>query len=109
MSINYYAHQIGTSPTEKDLHIGQDAGGWEFLFRAYPERGLTTASSWYEFLSRSDIKIVAETGGDERLEDFWPKVLLWQKRKCRVSKIGYSRDKMWRDDQGYLFSNQELC
>lgn len=48
MSTNFYARTAGLN---EELHIGQRAGGTEFLFRGYRDRGLTSSDAWYELLS----------------------------------------------------------
>lgn len=39
-----------------DLHIGKSAGGWRFMFHAYPEHGLTTWAAWQAYLADKEIK-----------------------------------------------------
>lgn len=63
MSTNYYAFGPGITDPE-GLHIGQAAAGWRFLFRAWPEHGLTTFAAWREFILRPDITIRNEYGRD---------------------------------------------
>jgi hypothetical protein len=71
MSTNYYAH--GPFPggdTEEGLHIGQTAAGWRFLYRGWPEHGLTTAKSWYFFLLKNMSSIRDEYDRPYTLDEF---------------------------------------
>lgn len=63
MSTNYYAH--GPFPggdTDGGLHIGQTAAGWRFLYRGWPEHGLTTYQAWANLLRQPGVTIKAESG-----------------------------------------------
>lgn len=41
-------------------HIGLSSAGWRFVFRAYPDEGLTSAKAWFEYLEGK--RIVDEYG-----------------------------------------------
>lgn len=43
MSTNFY---IGDAVRLEQRHLGQRAGGWQFMFRAYPDIGITDTPSW---------------------------------------------------------------
>lgn len=68
MSVNFYAFGPGITDPE-GLHIGQAAAGWRFLFRAHPDRGLTTLADWEAFIARGDITIQNEYGRDVASEE----------------------------------------
>lgn len=70
MSTNYYAVTPETPEGDEGLHIGQHVSGVEFLFQAHRDLGLTSVAAWREFLSRPGVRIVAEHGLEETLEEF---------------------------------------
>ena len=70
MSTNYYAITPETPEDDEGLHIGKHSGGREFLFRAHRDLGLVTVAAWTEFLSRPDVKVMAESGYEEPWEEF---------------------------------------
>ncbi|MET8336005.1 hypothetical protein [Streptosporangium canum] len=70
MTFNYYAVTSDTPADHDGLPIGQHAGGWEFLFRAYATRGLTTSEAWIAFLSRPEVTIRADNGDEMPVGEF---------------------------------------
>ncbi|MBG0818335.1 hypothetical protein [Planomonospora sp. ID82291] len=81
MSVNYYAITLGTDPAAEGLHIGKHTGGWEFLFRAHPDLGLTTVAAWTAFLTAPGVVIRAEHGCTMSAEEF----LAWATRRPATS------------------------
>ena len=115
MSVNYYAITAEGEPDAEGLHIGQHAGGWEFLFRAHPKLGLTTTAAWHAFLARPGVRIVAEHGGELALAEFWPDAI---RRPAEAggpnamrSRFGYGRHRSGesRDERGCPFAVYEFC
>lgn len=70
MSTNYYAVTPETPEGDEGLHIGKHVGGREFLFQAHRDLGLVTVAAWREYLSRPGVKVMAESGYEEPLEEF---------------------------------------
>lgn len=52
MGTNYYASRgkCACCGTDTKLHIGKSSLGWCFLLRLYPERGLTSWTTWRRYL-----------------------------------------------------------
>ncbi len=69
MGTNYYAH---TSASDAEgLHIGKNSAGWDFLFHAIPEQGLTTVAAWRELLTGDGVRIADEYGQDVAVDEFF--------------------------------------
>lgn len=72
MGTNYYAYdKEPCSHCHREyerLHIGKSSMGWKFSFAMYDGLGLTTAKAWYEYLSKTNARIVDEYGRPETLE-----------------------------------------
>ncbi|GGL55115.1 hypothetical protein [Planomonospora parontospora] len=109
MSINYYAITPGTDPAEEGLHIGKHSGGWEFLFRAHPDRGLTTVATWTELLTAPDVVIRDEHGRTETAEEF----LAWAIRRPATSpepmRAHAGHHISYRDEGGAAFLDHAFC
>jgi hypothetical protein len=110
MSTNYYA--VGDFPggTEDGLHIGQNAGGWEFLWRSHNDQGVICTDTWRKFLSAPGVTIRTEAGTEVPLDDFWAHATL------RPAQAGLhqmrSRPRFvvdWRDDRGCPFRQSDFC
>lgn len=115
MSTNYYARTPNTPADDEGLHIGMYSGGWEFLFRAHPEQGLTTCTAWHEYLSRPEVTIYAESGYTESLAEFWPDAIARPVNmerpslmRSRWSSTSPSRTDRWKDEHGHPFANYEF-
>lgn len=121
MGTNYYAKAPGE--LGEGLHIGKHSGGWDFLFRAHRDKGLTDCEAWRELLSRPGVRIVAEYGVEYTLDEFWPDAV---KRPADPgSGITQTHDSCWRsargpmreliarhhwiDKHGHPFSEGEFC
>lgn len=48
MGTNYYVRVAEDVPP---LHVGKKSVGWDFLFRAHPDLGLTTVAAWRDFIA----------------------------------------------------------
>ncbi|MBB2749216.1 UNVERIFIED_ORG: hypothetical protein FHR35_009129 [Microbispora rosea subsp. rosea] len=110
MSINYYAVTPDTPQDEEGLHIGKHVGGKEFLFRAHPDLGLVTVAAWTEYLSRPDVKIMAESGYEEPVETFLADATQ------RPADLGPGQGHLWprqgvsfRAERGVPFADYEFC
>lgn len=113
MSTNYYAVTPETPDGDEGLHIGKHVGGKEFLFRAHRDLGLVSVAAWRKFLSREDVKIMAEAGYEETLDEFMADAT---KRPADAMAAGEGR--LWprtavsfRDDdaRGVPFYDGEFC
>lgn len=62
MGTNYYAKIPNIPANAEGLHIGKKSMGWDFLFHAIPELGLTSAAAWTTFLNGEGVVIVNEYG-----------------------------------------------
>lgn len=64
MSTNYFAFGpfTGGESDGEGLHIGQTAAGWQFLWRAHPEQGLTSVLDWRPLLEQQATSIRSEYG-----------------------------------------------
>ncbi|MBG0825917.1 hypothetical protein HS048_35170 [Planomonospora sp. ID91781] len=109
MSGNCSATTPGTGPHEEGLHIGKHTGGWEFLFRAHPERGLTTVAAWTELLTAPGVVIRAEHGRTETAEEF----LAWATRRPATSTEpmrAHARQHIsYRSEGGVPFLDHPFC
>ncbi|MGW0200652.1 hypothetical protein [Nonomuraea sp. NPDC003201] len=94
MRTNYYAITPQTPEGDEGLHIGKHVGGREFLFRAHRDLGLVTVETWTAFLSRPGVRIVAEHGRDETIEEFMPEAT---KRPADATAAGERR--LWPRSQ----------
>lgn len=122
MSVNYYARTAKTPEDEEGLHIGKHSGGWDFLFRAHRDLGLTDCESWKQYLTATGVEIVAESGYTVDFAEFWADAL---KRPADVGGLHVMRthDSAWRDhpssfirpgdewtdEHGHPFSAAEFC
>ena len=123
MSTNFFARSLDCSNAE-ELHIGKCSLGWDFLFRAYPDRGLISSIAWYNFLCLPDVQIVSEYGDVCTLEEFWEyavrrreeggireithvHVEAWRQERGRLAAIFASRQ--WTDELGRPFADYEFC
>lgn len=122
MSTNYYARTADT--IGEGVHIGKRSGGWDFLFRAYPDDGITDCEAWHAYLSRPSVRIVSEHGVEYELAEFWGDAVkrpadvggqhvmrchddYWRGHRDPVSAS--LADKQWTDKHGHPFANYEFC
>ncbi|WP_101790997.1 hypothetical protein [Nonomuraea indica] len=110
MSVNYYAVTPDTPEGDEGLHIGQHAGGWEFLFRAHPDLGLVSSEAWREYLSRPDVKILAESGYEVPVEEFMADATLRPaEARAKGQRMRVRPRPSWADDKGCPFADNEFC
>jgi hypothetical protein len=109
MSTNYYAH--GPDLPDGGLHIGQHSLGWEFLFRAHRDRGLTSTRLWFELLCLPGVEIRSEFGTSVPLCVFWADLT----RRFTVDgestkRFGvHHRKDEFRDGRGRPFLDADFC
>lgn len=109
MSTNYYAETPDTPADEEGLHIGQHAGGWEFLWHAHNDLGLICTETWRKFLSRPGVSIVTEYGSTVRLDDFWKHATLRPAQApAHTLRSRSDRDIRWRDGRGCPFDDRDF-
>ncbi|MEU1787068.1 hypothetical protein ABZ553_14585 [Streptomyces sparsogenes] len=111
MSTNYFAFGPfpGGEADSEGLHIGQHAGGWEFLWHAHNDHGLTCTDTWLRFLSREGVTIETEYGTVVPLTDFWKHATL---RPAEANPHMSSRATAvvdWRDRRGCPFYDGDFC
>lgn len=121
MSTNYYAKHPGQSTSEEGLHIGKCSSGWEFLWRAHLDLGLTSAAEWRKFLDRPLMDrpwvVVDECNVEHSLTEFWETVTVRdasarnpvRRREELHVKGDYWAERQWRDKDGYPFADYEFC
>lgn len=116
MSNNFYAHlQIGENVTWK-LHIGLTVGG---KFATLCGRTFPTVAAWRTFLAFNKDKLTILDDSNvkfdameiaEKLTDFNPVQLEWQRKNGTEPISPYPVPENWREtnywlDEGVLFSN----
>lgn len=111
MSVNYFA--FGPLPNgaanEEGLHIGQHAGGWEFLWRAHNTQGLICTDTWDRFLSREGVTIETEAGTVVPLADFWKHATLRPaEAKPHSLRSRATAVVDWRDRRGCPFRDGDF-
>jgi len=84
-------------------HLGQRAGGWQFLFRAYPDIGIRDIWSWLRQLDNAEW-IKDEYGREYDVDDFLETVEACEDGQPRDL---YGRN-YWRDAEGHVFSKAEF-
>lgn len=100
MGTNYYIDRDPPccptcgKPTSQVHHIGKSSAGWAFLFRGYPDEGLTSAKAWFEFLKGK--QIVDEYGIPHSLERFQQMV-----DGKRGDRIAYNDSQKKMDPDGH--------
>lgn len=52
MSTNFYVY----TPDGEEIHLGKRSGGWTFLFRGYPEKGIDNYEAWRNLLDLGEIR-----------------------------------------------------
>lgn len=99
MSTNFY---MLDGFYREERHLGQRAGGWQFLFRAYPELHIVDAKVWLQQLDRATW-IKDEYGREYTIDEFLEAV-----EACRDGQPRdlYGRD--WRDAEGNVFCDSEF-
>jgi hypothetical protein len=55
VSTNFYLRK----PDGQEIHLGKTALGWPFMFRGYPERGITNYKAWRAQLDLGEIRTEA--------------------------------------------------
>lgn len=110
MSTNFYAVTPDTPEGNEGLHVGKSVGGKEFLFRAHRDLGLVTVAAWTEYLSRPNVKIMAESGYEVPAEEFMADATK------RPADLKPGEGHMWlrqavsfRAERGVPFADYEFC
>lgn len=117
MGTNYYAKKSEHDPCDEGLHIGKKSGGWDFLFRAHPGRGIIDCAAWLSLLRRPDVQIVDEYGTPWAVQEFWSMATSHDRRSVRKhaqawwseNRFTEFSDKQWIDGCGHPFANYEFC
>lgn len=105
-STHYYA-KTTDSHAPHDLHIGQHVPGWEFLFRAHPDLGLTSTLAWRKYLEAPGVTIVTDGGFERTLAEFWPLATAWTDRDGPVAlrpNLTWADPPGWRDEARHAFA-----
>ena len=114
MGTNYYAH-TSASDTE-GLHIGKKSAGWDFLFHAIPEKGLTTVAAWRKLLAKAGAYVTDEYGQRLSVGEFFEMatarpVDTAPKLRAHSDMRAYLRDPLFHvdmDARGVPFLNAEF-
>jgi hypothetical protein len=64
MGTNYYVTKESFR-----MHFGKSSGGWCFLLRIYPDRGIHNLSDWYRYIASEAYEIKDEYGTRVDFED----------------------------------------
>ncbi|GAA2679735.1 MULTISPECIES: hypothetical protein [Actinosynnema] len=105
MGYSYYAVDTGLAAVERwaghetGLHIGCASAHWEFLFRAHPDEGLVDCAAWRALLERPGVRIMAESGYEVPLEQFWPEAILRPAQAPGGHHAMNSWSDQWRADR----------
>lgn len=102
MGTNYYAH---TADHADGVHVGKKSAGWDFLFHAIPEQGLTTVAAWRELLAETGAHITDEYGQSVAIEEFFEMattrpVDATPKLRAHGAEGDYQRDPLFSVDMG---------
>jgi hypothetical protein len=87
---------------EEIRHLGQRAGGWRFLFRAWPDLGITDTQAWLKQLDDAEW-IKDEYGRKYTRDEFLEAVEACEQGSQRGL---YGRD--WYDKEGNAFCEAEF-
>jgi hypothetical protein len=103
MSTNFYACVV--RPTEhgtctEHVHIGQRAGGWQFLFQADRKHGVT---DWYSWKAQLE---AARAIWDEYGARYTAIHMLDQVNDCRSGRQRELYGDAWHDRTGHTFSEE---
>jgi len=117
MGTNYYAKIPNIPANAEGLHIGKKSMGWDFLFHAIPELGLTSVAAWTTFLNGEGIVIVNEYGVEWFASEFLPMALTrpgdpGSGNMRAHAKEDYFADRMYHvddDARGVPFLNANFC
>lgn len=120
MSINYYyRYNICKKCGRYDeLHLGQNAGGWKFLFRAhsmhpesYKDLALLNWEDWSIFMASNKGKIYNEYGQHVKLDGFLQTVTNSMKKgRDRITTYSIIEEgRYFQDEKGYWFYRGEFC
>lgn len=130
MGTNYYARpkrawddDIATERPATDaypaIHLGKHSGGWEFLFRAHPDLGLTTVTDLERFLRHPWVMIEDENGVEYSVDEFLQMATTRSTSDQDPISVGDrprvdggDRDligRCHRDVDGYPFADYEFC
>jgi hypothetical protein len=100
MSTNYEVIVDGEA-----VHLGKSSGGWPFMFRGHPERGVVDYESWRALAASG--RIVAEFGVELTLAELEDVVV--RHRSYRGDHFSRPRPGQHDDARGNRFSNYEFC
>jgi hypothetical protein len=121
MGCNFYAiaEDRNGGPGGFEIHIGQSAIGWRFLFHEYPDKHqlpdavrdqtekITSFLDWLNILLRPGVKIEDEYGRTRKLSYFVERVIGAQTEKSRVD-VGEGSC-VRQDMYGFEFCDSDFC
>lgn len=134
MGTNYYlrskpCEKCGTCQTEK--HIGKSSVGWQFHFRGYKDSMIVSFKDWIQEFTDPNKEIYDEYGNKLDIEKFI-NIVSVQKHEClnyynicfnhpmneqerkyikermNFFPIDANERKIWKDNEGYAFSDSEF-
>ncbi|MFI6228678.1 hypothetical protein ACIBCR_15355 [Micromonospora echinospora] len=106
MSTNYYVRTADTPPDGEGIHLGKFAQGHAFMFRGYPEQGITTYGAWRTLAASGEI--VTECGAPVDLADMEKRIAEAHRTYARF-RVTRPRKVDQVDDGGHRFTLVEFC
>jgi hypothetical protein len=100
VSTSFYPRDAARQETR---HLGQQNTGSQFLFRAYPDRGITGTSSWLRQLEG------AQRIRDEYGRPYTAAEMIAIVAECQAGKPRPLHGTDWRDTDGSAFCEAEFC
>lgn len=118
MGTNYYLTGEDVPSYSEDgpgLHVGKKSAGWDFMFRSYPDLGLTTVAAWRDYASRPGRLVISEYHDVRPLDEFFAMATARPVDDTDISRchrgihLGDPRFHIDMDARGAPFLNQEFC
>lgn len=101
MSTNFYLR----TPDGQEIHLGKRAIGWPFMFRGYPDRGITNYEAWRAQLDLGEIRTEA---GAPVTSGEMVQIVMNARAHARVAPHQPFKDDV-DDAQGNRFTLVEFC
>lgn len=82
------------------LHVGKSSVGWQFLFRAHPDLGITSVADWRRRIAEAPDGLFNSYDASVTQEDFWKMV--------EAKRDGRRLDDDGVDSEGYRIVEHEF-
>lgn len=99
MGVNYYCKEGNDL-----LHIGKSSYGWQFVFRAYPEKDIFSRRDWIAYMIENQSIIVDEGQEEISLQDFIDKTNTEKRQK----QYNRKQEGTLKNQFNWLQENDEL-